>query len=158
MMSVKDVLGYIFIPLAVVVLVVFTLEKKLPEFKNISKRKIINIVAICCGMAVMIPMAIFRPLTSDEEKQKLRAASRKRLLRLAEISTKDDCLNAKDIAYDVRERVASELRVNPALVTLGRMSYENKCVAVLYVPTGMYVCGITTTVTKGIVSECKERY
>ena len=134
--------------------VAYSLHKALRRFRHIPRVKIAGTASFAAGVTVFIILLIFRPFASEEAITKENWERRQSMRRLAALIKKEDCLNAKDLSAEVRESVANELQVNPTSVTLGRTSFEDNCLAVLYVPRGTYTCSSKTTIKDGLITEC----
>lgn len=134
--------------------VAYSLHKALRRFRHIPRVKIAGTASIAASITVSVALTIFRPFASEEVITKENRERRETMRRVIAASEKEHCLKAKDLSAEVRESVANELQVHPTSVTLGRTSFEDKCLAVLYVPRGTYTCSSKTTIKDGLITEC----
>lgn len=154
---IKNTFLSIAIGLCLFFLVNVFLTNWLRKYKSLPRRKIAGAISGVLFFLVTFPLIFFRPFMTDAEKLADKEKRRQALIHVIGSISKHECLSADGLTPNVKEGVANELRLNPSQISLGRMLYDEKCIAVLYVPTGIYICNLSTTVSNKLVSECKAK-
>ena len=136
------------------ILINIKLRKKLSAYRIKIRPKISLLISTFLGIGLFSLCIIYRPFMPPDIFDKEMQSRSEWLRNMPLLFAKEDCLSAKELSAEVKESVAKVLAVHPNSVSLGRTTYIEKCIATLYVPTGIYVCNYKTSVRDKIIHEC----